>query len=99
MLQPLSTPLHLVWWISVFKQIKDDLELKLRPVLDTLEVHINQAADKAQMRAGDFVADDDKMRFLLVQIHSRLPFPLRMAVGEQKFVEFCLRNRTRLLKK
>lgn len=79
----------------MLKNLKDDLEQKLKPYLDGLESQINRAADQAQMKAGDFVRDDQKMGFLLAQIHGRLPLPLRFAIKEQKFIDFCLRNRRR----
>ena len=41
--------------------------------------------------------NDDTMRSLFKMVHEALPFPLRMVVKEDAFVQFCFSHRDRLL--
>jgi len=41
--------------------------------------------------------NDDTMRSLFKMVHEALPFPLRMVVKEEAFVQFCFSHRDRLL--
>jgi hypothetical protein len=41
--------------------------------------------------------NDDAMRSLFKMVHEALPFPLRMVVKEEAFVQFCFSHRDRLL--
>jgi len=41
--------------------------------------------------------NDDAMRSLFKMVHEALPFPVRMVIKEEAFVQFCFSHRDRLL--
>jgi hypothetical protein len=43
--------------------------------------------------------DDDQMRSVFKMAHQALPFPLRLVVKEDAFVQFCFAHRDNLLPK
>jgi len=43
--------------------------------------------------------DDDQMRAVFKMAHGALPFPVRLAVKEDAFIQFCFSHRDNLLPK
>ncbi len=70
---------------------------KLLQVLQNLTQKVNVAADQAGQKVEGFVQNDATLRPILITAHAQLPFFVRILLKEEKFVEFVLRNREKLL--
>jgi len=44
----------------------------------------------------DIIKDDKKLKPLLAKVHGFLPLPVRLVVGEDSFVKFCLTHKKSL---
>lgn len=44
----------------------------------------------------DLIKDDKKLKPLLAKVHGFLPLPVRLVVGEDSFVKFCLTHKKSL---
>ena len=80
----------------VLSRIKDKIDNTLVPYLPMIRARIGEAAAAMGGKARELAGDDDKLRRVLRTVHAQLPFAVRIAVKQQSFVEFCMRNKVRM---
>ncbi len=78
-------------------QLKKIAERVLAPHFDAIVKEVNVAIDKMELKASEAFRDDIAMENIFRNIHSSLPFVVRMAINEVNFVRFCMNNRERFM--
>lgn len=81
----------------VLSRVKQKVEQTLAPYLPTIEEKFHEVMASMGAKTKEVAGDDHKMRRVLKTVHGRLPFMVRMAVKEEPFVEFCMRNKSRFV--
>lgn len=70
-------------------------------VIQTLESNLplikKYAMEKIGPMGKEIIKNESQMKQIFRTIYNLLPFPVRMAVSETEFLNFCLKNRYRLL--
>lgn len=69
---------------------EDQLKRQLPKIRELLMTKLGPAAAKT-------VRDDAKLTAALGYVYEALPYPVRLAVNQERFVAFCLKNRAKLL--
>jgi hypothetical protein len=68
---------------------------------DAIEKHLGTLQTIAQKELGpkaqEIIQDDAKMSIAFKTLYPALPFPVKLVIKEDKFIEFALANRYRLL--
>ena len=67
---------------------------KIREYWPRIQQLIEKKVGPAALAAAK---NDESMRSLFETVYRRLPFRIRMVVKEETFVQFCLKNRDRLV--
>jgi len=79
----------------VLSRIRDKIDTTLTPYLPLIQAKVSEVAAVMGSKTRALTGDDDKMRRIFKTAHARLPFAIRIAVKEQPFIEFCMRNKAR----
>lgn len=79
-----------------FSRFKQRVDRTIAPYLPVIEAKYNEVRDSMGVKSKEAMANDQLMQRLFRAVHNQLPLPLRLAVKQQAFVDFCMRNRDRL---
>lgn len=79
----------------VLTRLKQGVETKVIPYLPLVETKFNEVVAAMGVGASAVAGDDELIRRIFSRVHRQLPLPLRFAIKERPFVEFCMRNKRR----
>ena len=74
-------------------KVGQDVERKIQDNWPRIQELFREKAGPAVLAA---IHDDEKMTAVLKLVHEALPFPLRLLVKQDAFVQFCLARREHL---
>lgn len=79
------------------QKLKQQIEKAIEPHLPFIQAQLHLAAQNAGQQLSAFIQDEQKLRSALALVHGNLPFAARLIVKEQRFVDFCIRHKDKLI--
>lgn len=70
---------------------------RLVQVFQEITQKVNALADGTGQKVEELIQNDDTLRPILVVAHSRLPLFIRIVLKQDRFVNFVMQNRAKLL--
>ena len=81
----------------MFTRLQEKVEQHLEPHKEIIRQKVREVSEKAGIKLREAAQNEQTMRTVFHKAHASLPFFLRYAIKEQKFVEFCMTHRERFL--
>lgn len=79
------------------QKLRQQIEKAIEPHLPLIQAQLQLAAQNAGQQLNTFVQDEEKLRSALAIVHGSLPLAARFIVKEQRFVDFCVRHKDKLI--
>ena len=79
------------------QKLKLKIEKAIEPHLPIIQAQLKLAAENAGQQLSAFIEDEEKLKSALTVVHGSLPLPVRFIVKEERFLEFCLRHKEKLI--